>query len=47
MRHGIAQNAILADPAWTYNQNQFSRHSTRIPSRQTRRTIGMPLRKLI
>lgn len=32
MRHGIAQNAILADPAWTYNQNQSSRHSTRIPS---------------
>jgi hypothetical protein len=47
MRHGIAQNAILADPAWTHDQNQSSRHSTRIPSRQTRRTTGMPLRRLI
>ena len=46
MRHGVAQKAILADPAWTYNQNQPSRHSTRIPSRQTRRTTGTPLRRL-
>mgnify|MGYP007034352997 CR=1 FL=1 len=47
VRHGIAQNAILAGPAWTHNQNQSSRHSTRIPSRQTRRTTGTPLRRLI
>lgn len=47
MRHGIAQYAILADPARTYNQNQSSRHSTRIPSRQTRRTTGTPLRRMI
>ena len=41
--HGIAQNAVLAGPAWAYNQYQPSSHRTLIPSRHTRRTTGRPL----